>query len=194
MPRTTKTHAHHPPSVGETIRHLRRERNWTIDELSHASGVSKSMLSQIERDLTNPTVATLWRLTSALGVPIEEALRGPAAVPVPVIEHQAAHATPSIGNADGSVRLRVLGPLSLAGRVEWYELLAQPGGVLASEPHPDGTEEHLSVLEGRLQVEAGGATHEALKGETVRYAADQRHAIRNPAAEPARALLLVFKR
>jgi XRE family transcriptional regulator, regulator of sulfur utilization len=194
MPKTATRPHHHPPSVGETIRQLRRDRNWTIDELSRSSGVSKSMLSQIERGLTNPTVATLWRLTNALGVPIEAALRGPAGEPAAAIEHQAAHATPSIGNADGSVRLRVLGPLSLAGKVEWYELLAQPGGLLASEPHPDGTEEHLSVLDGRLQVDAGNASQEALTGETVRYAADQRHAIRNPGSVPARALLLVFKR
>jgi transcriptional regulator with XRE-family HTH domain len=56
-----------PPRVGEQIQRLRSERRMTLDDLSRAAGVSKSMLSEIERDKANPTIAVAWRLTNALG-------------------------------------------------------------------------------------------------------------------------------
>ena len=56
----------HPPKVGREIQRLRLLNNITLDELARKSGVSKSILSQIERDLSNPTLATIWRITKAL--------------------------------------------------------------------------------------------------------------------------------
>lgn len=61
-----------PPRVGEQIQRLRNERKLTLDDLSRAAGVSKSMLSEIERDKANPTIAVAWRLTNALGITLDE--------------------------------------------------------------------------------------------------------------------------
>lgn len=166
-----------------------------MDALTAASGVSKSMLSQIERDQTNPTVATLLRLTEALGVSIEDVLRGGAVAPEPPeIDVMLRHATPRISSADGKMVLRMLGPLSLAGEVEWYDLEAQPGAVLASEPHPAGTMEHLTVLEGEMEVTSGATVRSVQSGDTARYPADVRHALRARGETPVRALLLVSRR
>ena len=54
-----------PPQVGEALAQLRARRQLTLDELSRRAGVSKSMLSQIERNQANPTVAVVWRLATA---------------------------------------------------------------------------------------------------------------------------------
>jgi mannose-6-phosphate isomerase-like protein (cupin superfamily) len=148
------------------------------------------MLSQIERNQANPTVAVVWRLANALGVPMAELLSGeepgaPAMVTVPP------HAIPSLRSPDGLCELRILGPIELAGRFEWYELTVQPGGVLTSEPHEPGTREHLTVHAGALAVDAGEQTQTLGPGDTARYAVDQAHAIRNTGSEAARALLVV---
>lgn len=182
-------------TLGDTLRNLRRERGMTMDALTAASGVSKSMLSQIERDQTNPTVATLLRLTQALGVSIEDVLRGEASVPEPPeIDVMLRHATPRISSADGKMVLRMLGPLALAGEVEWYDLEAKPGAVLASEPHPAGTMEHLTVLEGEMEITSGTTVRSIQSGDTARYPADVRHALRARGETPVRALLLVSRR
>lgn len=179
-----------PPRVGDAIRRLRQERQLSLDQLARVSGVSKSMLSQIERNLANPTVSVVWRLSNALQIGIEELLGGEAPAPAGVsLVH--AHETPTIGSRDGQCRLRILGPLDLAGRFEWYELSIQPGGALESEPHEPGTREHLTVLHGTLEVQSGAALERARMGETARYAADVRHAIRNPGKTPASALLVM---
>ena len=70
--KTTSAPARHPlpaepPRVGDMLAALRQARALSLDELSRLAGVSKSMLSQIERAQANPTVAVVWRLANALG-------------------------------------------------------------------------------------------------------------------------------
>ena len=180
-----------PPRVGSTLAALRSARELSLDELSRQAGVSKSMLSQIERNQANPTVAIVWRLANALGVPLNQLL-GDDKPSAPLIATVPAHATPSLRNPDGSCELRILGPIELAGQFEWYELTVQPGGALESQPHEPGSREHLSVLGGQLEVQAGTERTKLKSGETARYAADLPHAIRNPGKSAASALLVVL--
>src|SRR6202040_950979 len=62
--------------LGKTVQRLRRAYNLSLSELSGQSGVAKSIISQIERNETNPTLATIWRLSHALDVSIESVLHG----------------------------------------------------------------------------------------------------------------------
>lgn len=179
-----------PPNVGQYVRSQRRSRGLTLEELANRSGVSKSMLSQIERDQTNPTLATVWRLCDSLGVSVESFLGQDERVEA--IEVLTAHATPSIRSADGGCELRILGPLNLGGQMEWYDMRAQCDAELVSQPHDAGTVEHLTVLDGALVVESGGERRTLEVGETARYRADRPHAIRNEGDRPARALLVVI--
>ncbi len=180
-----------PPRVGAALQALRSSRGLSLDDLSKRAGVSKSMLSQIERNQANPTVAVVWRLANALGVDMGELLGGERAA-TPAIETVPAHATPGLTSPDGLCKLRILGPIELAGQFEWYELNIQPGGVLDSQAHEPGSREHLSVLTGSLEVSAQGMTNKLKAGETARYAVDGPHTIRNNAKSAATALLVVL--
>jgi XRE family transcriptional regulator, regulator of sulfur utilization len=180
-----------PPRVGSTLLALRQTQGLSLDELSRKAGVSKSMLSQIERNQANPTVAVVWRLATALGVGVGELLGDGRPAP-PTIVTVPAHGTPSLKSPDGKCELRILGPIELAGEFEWYELTVQPGGALESQPHEPGSREHLSVLAGSLDVSAGSDTSRLKPGETARYAVDLPHAIRNPGKTVASALLVVL--
>ncbi len=181
-----------PPAVGAALQALRQRQRLSLDELSRRAGVSKSMLSQIERNLANPTVAVLWRLSNALGVPLGDLLAaGAPGRPETGITLVPPHAIPALKSPDGHCDLRILGPIDLAGRFEWYELNVEPGGVLASEPHEAGTQEHLSVLGGALTVRSGADERRVRHGETARYAADVAHSISNAGKTPASALLVV---
>ena len=180
-----------PPRVGAALQALRSSRSLSLDDLSKRAGVSKSMLSQIERNQANPTVAVVWRLANALGVEMGELL-GAERADAPAIETVAAHATPGLTSPDGLCKLRILGPIELAGQFEWYELSMQAGGVLDSQAHEPGSREHLSVLSGSLEVSAGDDTTRLKTGETARYAVDLPHAIRNAGKSQAQALLVVL--
>ena len=180
-----------PPRVGAALAALRQSRSLSLEELSRQAGVSKSMLSQIERHQANPTVAVVWRLATALGVGVGELL-GDERPAAPLLVTVPAHATPSLASPDGKCELRILGPIELAGQFEWYALTLQPGGTLASQAHEPGSREHLSVQAGALEVRAGSESARLRHGETARYAVDVPHSIHNPGRSVAQALLVVL--
>lgn len=182
--------ASEPPRVGSTLQQMRQAQGLSLDDLSRKAGVSKSMLSQIERNQANPTVAVVWRLANALGVGMADLLEG-ARRPPPALARVSAHATPSLKSPDGLCELRILGPIELAGQFEWYELTVQAGGVLESQPHEPGSREHLTVLGGTLEVRSGSECGLLKHGETMRYPVDVPHRIHNPGKATARALLVV---
>ena len=179
-----------PPRVGEQIQRLRAERRMTLDDLSRAAGVSKSMLSEIERDKANPTIAVAWRLTNALGVSLDS-LFAPQKAPE-AIAVSGPHDIPTLSGHEAKYQLRVWGPIELAGKFEWYELTLQPGGALVSNAHEPGTREHLTVLHGAIEIEAAGTTKRLKAADTARYVADEPHAIRNAGKGEAKALLVVI--
>lgn len=181
------------PDIGKTIKGLRAAKNLTLDQLSASSGVSKSMLSQIERNKTNPTVGTLWSLTEALNIDIGDLLGA-----APKEQEKASditvtksHKIPEISSADGLCTLRILGPLDLVSKVEWYELNMEKGAILDSEPHAKGTREHLTVLRGSVIISTGEEEKVLEAGDTARYNADNHHYIKNNEDWPAQAILIV---
>ncbi len=191
-PRKPRSHpSDEPPRVGDTLAALRQAGALSLDALSRKAGVSKSMLSQIERGQANPTVAVVWRLANALNVGMGDLLGATPPVPPAAIDLLAAHAAPAIRSPDGLCELRILGPIGLAGQFEWYALSVQPGGTLDSQPHETGTREHLSTMAGVLEVQAGDQSQRIKIGETARYAADQPHCIRNVGKTAASGWLVV---
>lgn len=178
-----------PPRVGETIQRLRAERGMTLDDLSRVAGVSKSMLSEIERDKANPTIAVAWRLANGLGLALEQLFAG-AARQTEAITVSGPDATPRLEGA--GYRLRILGPMELAGRFEWYELTLAAGGALESAGHDPGAQEHLTVWSGSVEVASDEHRRRLRAGDTARYAVDRPHAIRNLGKSEARALLVVI--
>jgi len=190
-PRPAAKPASQPPRVGAALAALREARSLSMDALSRQSGVSKSMLSQIERQRANPTVAVVWRLATALGVPLAELLGSAEAGDGGVIQVTRGISMPIMRSADGKCDLRVVSPADLAGRFEWYQLLMQPGGVLASEAHTAGTREHLSIISGRIEVSSGSQRTLGNPHDTLRYRADVAHQLRNAGRSRAAAFLIV---
>jgi transcriptional regulator with XRE-family HTH domain len=182
-----------PPEVGATLQRLRLERGLTLEDLSRTAGVSKSMLSQIEREKANPTIAVAWRLANALGINIAELLSSESPK-VDLIRMLEPHETPTLPGEHAGYVLKILGPMELAGRFEWYELTLAPGGALVSNPHDPGATEHLSLMHGSVEVEVEGVKKKLKIGGTARYEADRPHAIRNVGKTEAKALMVVIHR
>lgn len=183
-----------PPDVGQKIKMLRSQEKLTLDQLAQKSGISKSMLSQIERGLTNPTLATLWSLTQSLGIDIATLLEdaansGPDA---PAIDLMRGHQIPEIQSADGKCTLRILGPIDLVAKTEWYDMRLEADGMLESDGHGSGTVEHVTVLDGQLTVRLGTETQQLEAGDTARYGADRPHVIENNGQSSARAVMMVI--
>lgn len=175
--------------LGKTILRLRTADKMSLGDLSESSGVAKSMISQIEKNETNPSLATLSRLSQALGTSVEAIVsqgnNGSALVQKTSIQD-----TPLLTSEDGLCELRIIGSINTIQWVQWYDFRAQPGGVLESSPHPDGSVENLTLLSGEVQVEVEDESWTAKTGETLRYRADRPHKITNTGKTPVHATMV----
>ncbi|HEX2215678.1 MAG TPA: XRE family transcriptional regulator [Xanthobacteraceae bacterium] len=174
--------------LGKTIQRLRKAYNLSLSELAEQSGVAKSIISQIERNETNPTLATIWRLSQALDISIERVLA--AHEDDPFVDTVDRADTPVLMSEDGKVKLAIIGWIRTVEWLQWYDVTAEPGGELDSEGHQRGSIECLSVLSGALEVEVAGHMERVQAGGTVRYRCDRRHVIRNVGTETARATMV----
>ncbi len=170
------------------VKQLRSERGWSLQDLANACGVSRSMLSQIERNEANPTLAVTLRIARAFGVSLGDLVTTPgAASNVEVI--RAGDRTYHY-RSDTHCRIRTLSPLHLEKDVEFYEVRLQAGACLRSSAHFKGTREFLTVQKGRVRVESAGDAEELEPGDSASYRADVAHAIRNVGRGEAVVLLV----
>jgi transcriptional regulator with XRE-family HTH domain len=173
--------------VCDRVRQMRKGRGWTLQQLSSLSGVSRSMLSQIERGAANPTLGVAFRIAQAFGLSLGDLVDAPQ--PRPRIDVIRADDRTYLFRDDALVRIRTLSPLHLEKDVEFYELTLRPGGVLASNPHYQGTREFLTIEEGHVRVTSGAESVELRKGDSCHYPADVAHEIANLGTSDAVAFL-----
>lgn len=180
-------------NLGRRVKKLRADRGWSLEQLAHASGVSRSMLSEIEREKANPTLTVTFRIARAFGLTLQELIESAesSASRIQVIR---ARDRAQVYRSDKQCEIRTLSPLNLEKDVEFYELTLKPGGALRSQPHFEGTREFLTVEEGSVRIESGEDRDTLSKGDSGTYRADVPHAIVNTAKGAAVVFLVVIYR
>ncbi|MCH2181357.1 MAG: XRE family transcriptional regulator [Mariniblastus sp.] len=163
--------------VCEHIRQLRKRHNLTLQQLASSSGVSRSMLSQVERGSANPTLSVAFRIAQAFGISLADLVEGATSEQrVEVIRKTDEQ---SVFRDDENCRIRTLSPLNLEKDVEFYEVTLPPQGRLDSAAHFQGTREFLTVQTGLIEIQSGDIRVELGKGDSVQYPADVDHSIKN---------------
>ncbi|HEV8059729.1 MAG TPA: XRE family transcriptional regulator [Gemmataceae bacterium] len=176
----------------ERLRKLRIQRGWTLNELAAVSGVSRSMLSQIERAQVNPTLAVAYRIARAfdrsLGDLVDDLGDGS------LISIIRSNDPTYIYRSDHQCRIRTMYPMQLEKTVEFYEVWLAPKAAMRSAPHYKGTRELLTVGEGTVTVHSGEFQCEVSTGDSAHYPADVPHAIENMGTQEAVLYLIVICR
>ena len=180
-------------NLGKRVKKLRGDRGWSLEELANASGVSRSMLSEIEREKANPTLTVTFRIARAFGLTLQELIES-AEARASKIQVIRASDRAQVYRSDKQCEIRTLSPINLEKDVEFYEVTLKPGGALRSQPHFEGTREFLTVEEGSVRIESDQDTDELTKGDSGTYRADVPHAIVNTAKGPAVVFLVVIYR
>jgi transcriptional regulator with XRE-family HTH domain len=179
-------------AVGRNVRGHRTRMAWTLEDLATRSGVSKGMLSQIEQARTNPSVATICRLATALGVSVASLVEAPEMPSARVVRADEA-VTLWTGRHPGSAARLLVGS-GTSQQVELWDVRMLPGDGYGGEGHPSGTRELLLVIEGELSLELDGTPHRVGAGDAIAFVADRPHAYRNHGATPLRYALSVIHR
>ena len=176
--------------LGNRLSSLRKRKNMTLDDLSAKSGVSKSILSQIERDLSNPTVTTISRISDALGEKLSDFFLKIEAGEVNSIE--SSKETPSITSKDGLCELNILGAGETVNWLQWYLLEMKPKGALDSKSHGPKTFENLTVIDGQIEVICGTSKEKLSKGDTFRFQSNKEHSIKNISNQKTQVLMVNY--
>ena len=176
--------------LGARVKQLRSDKGWSLETLANASGVSRSMLSQIEREQANPTLAVTLRIAHAFEIELGELINIPnASNSLNVIR---ANDRTFHYRSDKNCKIRTLSPLNLEKDVEFYEVQLKRGGSLKSQAHFEGTREFLTVEQGQVRVESGEESDVLDQGDSANYRADIPHTIANTGRSTATLFLVVI--
>lgn len=183
-----------PPQVGRRIYGIRKARHLTLCDVQKMSGISISVLSQIERGKVNPNFSTLWQLTHSLGIDFAELLERATggASRAQIVERVDAQSMPTIRGREDKCIFRVLNPPRVELPVEWYEIELAAGVEVAADARGDGAREHLTVTRGRMEIELDDNPTRLKEGETAHFLTKLPHKIRNLSSRTSKALLVVM--
>jgi XRE family transcriptional regulator, regulator of sulfur utilization len=173
--------------VAVNLKRIREEKKLSLEKLSELSGVSKSMLSQIERGDSSPTIATVWKIANGLKVSFTALFNSPQSEPTVIHRMDLKPMTED----DGRYRLYPLFPIEDGRRFEVYEVEIEPGGFLQAEAHPDGTQEFLTIFSGELTIRIDEQDFPVKMGDAIRFRADRPHAYHNSGKELSRINLVI---
>lgn len=180
-------------TIGLRVRSGRTELGWTLDQLAQRSGVSRRMLINVEQGTTNPSIATLLRLSDALGIGLPSLVATAEDDAGPITVHPSGQATPMWTSPNGGSAVLVAGtrPPDVGELWDWR---LGPGDLHRSEAHRAGTRELLLVLSGAITLVVGGSSHRLTVGDSASFDGGLAHSYANTSAKrPARFALSVFE-
>lgn len=178
--------------LGKNIKARRLEQKLSLEALAERTGVSRAMLSDIERGVKSPTVRVVSQIAEGLGCTVSQLLG----------EQQpgAAHSFTVLRRSERRMLLdpqtgverHLLSPDLLRRGIEvlWYTIPAgQDTGAFPA--HRPGVEEQLTVVAGRMECSIGAQTVTLETGDSLWFQADLPHRLANPGTEPCHCLLII---
>lgn len=165
--------------IGEKLRALRTGRGLTLDQLAQLTGVSKPMLSQVERGETNPSVGTMWKIVADLGLPFSVLMEDPC----PEVTVVRAGTSTVFPEDDGRFLVTSLFAADAKHPVEIFDVLLRPGGRRVAAAHGAGVSEYITVASGSFVLVLPDGEHTLSHGDSIRFRADGRHVYFNPSQD-----------
>lgn len=162
-------------TVAQNVKQMREQKNLTLDAASAITGVSRSMLAQIEKGDVNPTISVLWKIAEGYKVPFTSLIDRTSSQ-VTLIR---AENTISVSGYDESFINYLIFPFDKDKRFETHHITIMPGGSQHSTPHMAGTEEFITVFSGKLEITVGKEVFILKAGDSIHFIADVEHSYRN---------------
>lgn len=177
-------------SIAERLKHLRSSRGLTLDQLAEVSGVSRAMISRIERAEASPTAALLARLCSALGLSLSVFFEPEEAPAEPLLRRED---QPVWRDPESGYLRRVVGPRGTRARVDVVEVEFPACAEVRFHGQPGSRAQwqHVWVFEGSMEVSVADKTHTLSAGDCLYMNVDDVRAFRNPSLDPARYAVII---
>jgi len=173
-----KERTQHMAHLSQALRTRRKAKGLAIEQLAELSGVSRSMISKVERGEAVPSASVLSRLAEALGVTFSQLLVDQEEQEVVVLPQRV---QPVLRDQSSGYTRRCISPILPGRGVDWV-LNTLPVGTTTGEftAHRRGTDEYIYVLQGTLEARLGGEqVHRLEAGDALYFQAMQSHEFRN---------------
>jgi transcriptional regulator with XRE-family HTH domain len=159
------------------LRRHRKDRGLSLESLAALSGVSRSMISKVERAEAAPSTTVLSRLAEALGVTFSRLMAAPTEREILVIP---AASQPILRDGESGFLRRCISPVLPGRGIDWVLNTVPPGGSSGRfVGHRRGVSEYIYVLTGRLEAHVGDRTVLLEEGDSLYFEADADHSFAN---------------
>lgn len=150
--------------VGENLRKIRKDRNLTLKEMADITGVSKSMIGEIERSVSNPTISVLWKIASGLKIPFTQLIHNEKAS-VNIVRSSDMKTI----NLDDEFKISSVFDYDPEKKFEIYTISFPVNSKSEVKQHNKGIEEYILIFEGELVVEIDGIKHQLNTGDSITF-------------------------
>ena len=176
-------------TIGTTIKATRELQDLSLAELARRAGVPKAVVSRVEAGLTSPTTVMLAKLAEGMTVSVSSLLLGDMGPPVHI---QQAAEQPFFKDPKSGLVRRTLSPVSPDAAVEIVHNTLPPRRTTPHlAAHAVGTQQHLVVLAGRIEVKSGKREFKLAAGDAAQFAGHLEHIVHNPGPRRAEWLLVI---
>lgn len=161
--------------VANNLKEIREKRKLSLDKVAELTGISKSMLGQIERGESNPSITTICKLANGLKVQVTSFI---VEEQPKVIVIEKGEITPLTGD-EGKYRLYSIFPFEEKRNFELFYMEVEVGEFMNCKPHLPNTNEFVTIFSGELKVVVGEDEFLLKKGDSISFIADRRHCYHN---------------
>ncbi|BAH07567.1 hypothetical protein CKR_2516 [Clostridium kluyveri NBRC 12016] len=173
--------------IGINLKNIRKKRQLTLEMLSKLTNVSISMLGEIERGITNPTITVLWKIADGLKIPFTD-LINEEKPPISVVYNSDAK---TIINESG-FKLFSLFNFDPIKKIELYYKILEVGSSYESKGHTVGIEEYIMICNGIMNLQIGDKNYILSKGDSINFKGNIYHRYKNEGELPLRAYMLLY--
>ena len=172
----------------KNLKAIREKEKLSLEKVSQLCGVSKTMIGQIERGESSPTLTTIWKIANGLKVSFTMLINQPQPETEVILQEDVQVLTED----NGRYRVYPYFPFQEDSRFEIYTVEIDQEGKLSAEAHRDGTEEIITVFDGELVLTIIDKSYTLKAGDSIRFKADRPHTYYNAGQSLTRLSMTIY--
>ena len=174
--------------LAKNLKALREDKKLSLEKVAELTGVSKTMIGQIERGESTPTITTIWKISNGLKISFSSLINTPQTDTKVILRND----LQTLSEDNGKYRVYPNFPFEDDRRFEVYSVEIEKGGFLSAEAHLEGTEELITVFEGELTVRVNNNEYTVRDGDSIRFKADRPHTYHNSGETLTRLSMILY--
>ncbi|MBX9996448.1 XRE family transcriptional regulator [Priestia megaterium] len=174
--------------IAKNLKNFRESKKLSLEKVAELTGVSKTMIGQIERGESSPTITTIWKIANGLKISFTSLINNPQ----PDTKVISKTDIQILSEDNGKYQVYPYFPFEDDRRFEVYSVEIEEGGSLDADSHREGTEEFITVFEGELTISVNSNEYTIKSGNAIRFKADRAHSYYNRGKTLAKLSMIIY--